>query len=169
MLLMANDSSLKGKLPPKKRGKEFMPNVNEVGDRTTQRIRWIARIWGAILIAFTLVMLIGYTWNWVTTGEADPYTVEDYPPIENLPPLFGLLSVVGLGVAWRWEGIGGAIAIVFNLTGLLVLLIHWPIAYDFPRYLVAPYGTWVLITIPGILFVTCWWRSKKRAISQHGT
>ena len=66
-----------------------MPNVSDVGDRATKRIRWIARIWGAVLVAFTLVILIDYTWNWVTTGEADPYAVEDYPPIENLPPLLG--------------------------------------------------------------------------------
>ena len=145
-----------------------MPNVNDVGDRATKWIRWIARIWGTLIIAFTLLMLIGYAWNWVTTGKADPHAVEDYPPIENLPPLFGLLSVLGLGVAWRWEGLGGAITVVFNLAALPVLLIHWPITHDFPRYLVAPYGTWMIIAIPGILFLMCWWRSKKRVIPQHG-
>jgi TRAP-type C4-dicarboxylate transport system permease small subunit len=88
-----------------------MPNVNDVGDRAPERIFWIARIWGTLIVAFTLLMLIGYAWNWVTTGNADPYAVEDYPPIENTPPLFGLLSVLGLGVAWRWEGLGGAITV----------------------------------------------------------
>ena len=89
-----------------------MPNVNDVGDRATKWIRWIARIWGTLIVAFTLLMLIGYAWNWVTTGKADPHAVEDYPPIETLPPLFALLSVLGLGVAWRWEGLGGAITVV---------------------------------------------------------
>ena len=145
-----------------------MPNVNDVGDRATKWIRWIARIWGTLIVAFTLLMLIGYAWNWVTTGKADPHAVEDYPPIENLPPLFGLLSVLGLGIAWRWEGLGGAITVVFNVAVLPVLLIHWPITRDFPRYLVAPYGTWMIITIPGILFLMCWWRSKTRVIPQHG-
>jgi len=64
-----------------------MPNVNDVGDRATKWIRWIARIWGTLIVAFTLLMLIGYAWNWVTTGEVDPYAAEDYPPIENLPPV----------------------------------------------------------------------------------
>jgi hypothetical protein len=114
-------------------------------------------------------VLIGYAWNWVTTGKADPHAIEDYPLIENLPPLFGLLSVLGLGVAWRWEGLGGAITVVFNLAALPVLLIHWPITQDFPRYLVAPYGTWMIIAIPGILFLMCWWRSKKRVNPRHGT
>ena len=101
-----------------------------------------------------------------SSSLTEPYW--DYPPIENLPPLFGLLSVLGLGIAWRWEGLGGAITVVFNLAALPVLLIHWPITRDFPRYLVAPYGTWMIVVIPGILFLMCWWRSKKRAVSQRG-
>ena len=140
-----------------------MPDVNEAGDRATKRIRWLARIWGTLIVAVTLLIFIGYAWNWVTTGKADPYATEDYPPIENLPPLFAVLSVLGLGLAWRWEGLGGAITLIFNLAGLPVLLVHWPIAQGFPRYLVAPYGTWMMIAIPGILFLVCWRRSKKVA------
>ncbi|MFN2218278.1 MAG: hypothetical protein ACK2UA_06710 [Anaerolineae bacterium] len=144
-----------------------MPKVNEVSDRTTKWIRWIARIWAAVIIAIVLLIFIGRASSWVLTGEAAPYAVEDYPPIENLPPLFALLSALGLGIAWRWEGLGGAIAVVFSLAWLPVLLIHWPIAHDFPRYLLAPYGVWMMIAVPGILFLICWWRSKRRAASQH--
>lgn len=144
-----------------------MSNVNDGDDRATKRIRWVARLWGTLIVAFTLLMFIGYAWNWVATGEADPHAVEDYPPIENLPPLFGFLSVLGLGIAWRWEGLGSAMAIGFNLVGLPVLLMHWPVTHDFPRYLVAPYGTWMAIAIPGVLFLICWWRTKKRGIAPH--
>ena len=142
-----------------------MPIGNEAGDRTTKRIRWIARIWATVLVVIVLLILIGNISSWVT-GEADPYAVEDHPAIENLPPLFALLSVVGLAIAWRWEGLGGAIAILFNLAGLPVLLIHWPIAHDFPSYLFAPYGVWMMIAIPGVLFLICWWRSRGRVSSQ---
>jgi len=145
-----------------------MANVNEAGNKTTKWIRWIARIWGALILGIALLVLIGYTWNWVTTGTADPHAVEDYPAIENLPPLLTLLSALGLGIAWRWEGLGGAITVVSQLATLPLLLIHWPITDDFPRYLVAPYGTWMIVTIPGILFLMCWWRSKKRVTAQHG-
>jgi hypothetical protein len=145
-----------------------MPNVNDVGERATKRIRWTARIWGSLIVAFTLLFFIGYAWNLVTTGVADPHAVEDYPPIENLPPLFAFLSVLGLGLAWRWEGLGGGIAVAFSLAYLPVLLIHWPIAHDFPRYLVAPYGVWMIIAIPGVLFLMCWWRSRRRVLPQHG-
>jgi len=144
-----------------------VPNVNDVDDRATKWIRLIARTWGTLIIVIALFVLIGYTSNLARTGVADPYAAENYPPIENLPPLFGLLSVLGLGVAWRWEGLGGAIAVVFNLAALPVLLVHWPITHDFPRYLVAPYGTWMMMVIPGVLFLTCWWRSKQGVVPQH--
>jgi hypothetical protein len=144
-----------------------MSNVDDTADRATKRIRWIARIWGTLIVVITLMILIGYAWNWVTGGTPDPHAAEGHPPIENLPPLFALLSALGLGIAWRWEGLGGAIAVVFNLAGLPVLLIHWPIAEGFARYLVAPYGVWMMIAIPGVLFLICWWRSKRRVISEH--
>jgi len=143
-----------------------MPSVNAGGDRTTKRIRWIARIWAIVLVVIVLLILIGIVSSWVTGGEADPYAVEDHPAIENLPPLLAFLSVLGLVLAWRWEGLGGAIAILFNLAGLPVLLIHWPIAHEFPLYLFAPYGVWMMIAIPGVLFVICWWRSRGRVTSQ---
>jgi hypothetical protein len=138
-----------------------MPDVNDVGDRATKWIRWIARIWGTLIIAVALLVLIGYASNLVTSGAADPYAVEDYPPMENLPPLFILLSALGLGIAWRWEGIGGAMAVFFQLAALPVLFIYWPITQDFHRYLVAPYGISVMVAIPGILFLVCWWRSRR--------
>ncbi|MFN2183055.1 MAG: hypothetical protein ACK2UU_03645 [Anaerolineae bacterium] len=144
-----------------------MPKVNDVADRTTRWMRWIARIWAAVIIAIVLVVVVGRIASSMISGEADPYAVEDYPPIENLPPIFALLSALGLGIAWRWEGLGGAIAVGFSLAALPVLLIHWPIAHDFPRYLMAPYGVWMIGAIPGILFLICWWRSKRRAASQH--
>jgi hypothetical protein len=99
-------------------------------------------------------MLTGYAINWVTTGVADPYAMEDYPPVENLIPLTLFLSVSGLVVAWRREGLGGAINVGFYLANLAVH--RWMIS---PR----PYP-WVLVpivTTPGILFLVCWWRSRK--------
>ena len=145
-----------------------MKKVNDIGDRTAKWMRLIARIWSTPIIVYSLIMLAGYAWNWITIGKADPYTVEGYPLIEALPPILMFVSVLGLGIAWRWEGLGGAITVVFNLAALPVLLIHWPITHEFPRYLVAPYGIWMIIAIPGILFLMCWWRSKKRVIPQHG-
>ena len=52
-----------------------MPNENGVGDRATKWIRWIARIWGTSIVAFTLLMLFGYAWNWVTKGDESPQSL----------------------------------------------------------------------------------------------
>jgi membrane-anchored protein YejM (alkaline phosphatase superfamily) len=136
-----------------------MAKGNGSRDRVTEWIRWIARIWSLPIVVYALLMLVGYAWNWATTGVADPYAVEDYPPTENLPPVFMLLSVLGLGVAWRWERLGGMIAIVFQLAALAVLLIHSPLARDLPRSAI-PYLLSVIVTIPGLLFLVCWRRSR---------
>ena len=138
-----------------------MWKADVTGNRVTQWMRWIARIWGGLVLAVALLILAGYAWTWATAGEADPHAAEDYPPIENLPPLLALLGTLGLGLAWRWEGLGGAIAVVAQLVALPVLLIHWPIMDGFPHYLIAPYGTWMVVAIPGVLFLVCWWRSRK--------
>jgi hypothetical protein len=140
-----------------------MAKENGSRDRVTKWMRWIARIWGLPLMAYALLMLVGYAWSWVTTGVADPYMVEDYPPTEALPPIFMFLSVLGLGIAWRWERLGGTIVIVFQLAVLSLLLIQSPLTHEFPRSAI-PYLLSMIVTIPGVLFLVCWWRSKRAAI-----
>jgi hypothetical protein len=136
-----------------------MVKGNGSRDRVTKRIRWIARIWSIPLIASALLILVGYAWSWVTTGVVDPYAVDDYPPVEALPPIFMLLSILGLGIAWRWERLGGTIVLVFQLAVLALLFITNPLTDDFPRFAV-PYLLWMIISIPGVLFLVCRWRSK---------
>ena len=137
-----------------------MSNVSEPVDRATKWIRWIARIWSSPIIVFSLIMLTGYAWNLVTIGKADPYAVEGYPLVEALPPILMFLSVLGLGIAWRWEGLGGAITLVFQFAALILLLIQRPITDDFSRSAI-PYLMSMVIAIPGVLFLVYWWRSRR--------
>jgi len=141
-----------------------MAETTKTGDRVTKRIRRIARIWSVPVIAYALMMLIGYTVNWVTTGKTDPYAVEGYPFIENLPPIFMFLAILGLGIAWCWERSGGIINLIFCLATLPILLIHWPITQD-SRFVV-PYILLIIVAFPGILFLVCWWRSRRRTHHQ---
>jgi len=136
-----------------------MTNVSDTGDRVTKWMRRIARIWSSPIIVYSLIMLTGYAWNWVTIGKADPYAVEGYPLVEALPPILMFLSVLGLGIAWRWERLGGAITLVFLLATVLVLLIQRP-THDFYRSAI-PYLMSAVIAIPGILFLVSWWRSRR--------
>ena len=136
-------------------------------DRVTKWIRWIARIWSVPLIVYALLMLVGTVWNSVTIGVADPYAVEEVPPTEALPPIFMFLRILGLGIAWRWERLGGTIVIVFELAVLSFLLIQRPLTHDFPRFAI-PYVLSMIIAIPGVLFLVCWWRSRQAAIPAKG-
>ena len=142
-----------------------MASTKLAGDRVTKRIRWIARIWGTVIVAYALLMLIGYAWNWMTTGKADPHAVVDYPFIENLPPIFMFLAILGLGIAWRWERSGGIINLIFCLATIPIFLIHWPVTQD-SRFVI-PYILLIIIAFPGILFLVCWWRSRKRITPQN--
>ncbi len=141
-----------------------MTSASDSGDRVTKWMRRIARIWSSPIIVYSLIMLIGYAWNWATIGKADPYAVEGYPLVEALPPILVFLSVLGLVIAWRWEGLGGAITLVFLLATLILLLIQRPITQDFYRFAI-PCLMLVVVAIPGILFLLCWWRSRRMPTS----
>ena len=148
----------------------IMTKRNDRHSRITQWLRWGGRIWSLPIIAYALLMASGYTWNWATTGVADPYAVEDVPLIETLPPIFMFLSVAGLGIAWRWERLGGTLAIVFQLAALMVLLIDRPIMHavtrDFPRSAI-PYLMSMFIIIPGVVFLVCGWRSRNQCVKKY--
>jgi protein-S-isoprenylcysteine O-methyltransferase Ste14 len=68
-----------------------------------------------------------------------------------------------LGIAWRWERLGGTIVIVLQLAVLALLLILTPLTRNYPHSAI-PYLLWTIVTIPGVLFLICWWRSKQAAI-----
>lgn len=137
-----------------------MADVRNTGDREMKWLRRIARIWSSPIIVYSLIMLTGYTWNWVTIGKTDPYTVEGFPFIEALPPIMMFLSVLGLSIAWRWDRLGGTITVVFHLITILLLLMQRPITQDVFRSAI-PYIMSIVVVIPGILFWLCWWRSRK--------
>ena len=136
-----------------------MANISDSGDRGTKRIRLVARIWSAPIILYSLLILTGYAWNWLTIGKADPYAVEGYPFIEAVPPILLFLGVLGLAIAWRREKLGGVINLVFLLGVIVVLLISKPITDDFFRSAV-PYLITIVVAIPGILFLVCGRRSS---------
>jgi hypothetical protein len=140
--------------------------MHNSSERTARGRRWIrslARIWSSPIIIYSLIMFVGYSWNWVTTGIADPYSVEDIPFIEALLPFMMFFSVIGLGIAWRWERLGGMLALGFQLTTLILLIFQRPSGKDFPRSTI-PYLLSVVIIIPGILFLFSWWKSRGTAI-----
>jgi hypothetical protein len=100
------------------------------------------------------MLFIGYTWSWVTTGVADPHAVEEVPLIETLQPILLFISIIGLGIAWRWERLGALTSLIFLFATLILLVIQRPITLDFSLAMI-PYLLVIVIAIPGSLFLVC--------------
>lgn len=137
-------------------------------DQITKWLRWIARIWSLPLILYALLTFIIFAWSWVTTGAADPYAVQGYPLTEALPPILMFLGILGLGIAWRWERLGGLIDLLFQAAVIIVLLITRPILQDFSRS-AFPYILVIVATISGILFLLSWRRSMRLLLVQNNS
>ncbi|MBN2557089.1 MAG: hypothetical protein JXA97_14250 [Anaerolineales bacterium] len=139
-------------------------NTKSVGSEgITRRMRWIARIWSALIIAYAVLMLGGYIWNLITLGTADPYAVEDVSFFESLPPILMFISGLMLALAFRWERWGGWMALVLLLAIVVILLIQNPTFEGFPRT-AFPYLLVLVIAIPAILFLLCWKRSSESSV-----
>jgi hypothetical protein len=120
----------------------------ESNDLTLKWIRRIARTLSVLILGITLVMAIAH----LVVPEP---TEADYPPIENLLPVIMFLSVLGLGIAWRWEGLGGALCVGFFVVHLAL---YWVIRQQF--FPLRALATFLPLPITGILFLLSWWRSR---------
>lgn len=112
---------------------------------------WSARIWSIPVILYSLVLAIGYISNWIKYGKADPYTVEDYSFVENIPPFIILLAILALIFAWRFHKIGGIINVIFCLIAAPFILIQHSNISDFCN--LTPLIIVVVVAIPGILYL----------------
>ena len=107
-------------------------------------IRWIARI---IALFFILTMLLIF-FGQILDGGGPP--LEAWIGILFMP----IGVVVGLALAWKWEGLGG-------LVVLLSLI-------DFHLFLIVRDGMFRFISfadltiIPAILFLAYWYLTKRR-------
>lgn len=116
--------------------------------RTVSWMRRSARGLSLAIIVIALVVLIGHLFG------SEPAEI-DYPPIENLLPILMGLSVLGLGLAWRWEALGGALCLGFFA---LQLALYWAIrGYFFPLPALLTFSP---LVFSGVLFLACWWMSR---------
>ena len=112
-------------------------------------IRWIARVWSVLIFLVALLIVVA----------PDPYVVQPVPLTDWIELGFYWVSILGLLLAWRWEGLGGAMA----LAGI----VGHAIAFRIFR------GDWFVQTLPifvlglpGILFLVCWALSRGRSASR---
>jgi hypothetical protein len=122
-----------------------MNNTASAPTRLVITIRWLARIIGTLAMVVFLLFLVA---DCVKKGKI---------AIESdriLMTVFMLLAFIGLIIAWKREGIGGATA----LGGLIGFNILAPAT-------VTKGGIFVitgLYGLPALLFVFCWWQTRKQ-------
>ncbi len=105
--------------------------------------RIVARILSALFVGFALMMFIGETME--SSKRANPEPMSIYTMIQLA--LFGI-GLFGLALAWKWEFVGGFIALLAFITIFIVN----------PDALV-----WPMFIFPGnaILFIFVAYRSKE--------
>jgi hypothetical protein len=106
-------------------------------------VRWSARLLAACAFLFWGALFVEHTSEWFAH------------PFQELPPLNVILRhgchflmLVGLLVGWRWEGIGGAMTLIFSVLFF--------VGVGAPQFLVST-------VIPGILYLVSWHLSQRVA------
>jgi len=107
-------------------------------------LRWSARITGVLLVGTVLLFLV---------GEGPPNPVRQPLPVQI--ELLGMgLMVVGFLLGWRWEGIGGLVAVFgFALFTATELAVNGKL----------PGGAIPLFAVPGLLYLLAFAAGKRLA------
>ncbi len=109
--------------------------------------RWSAKVWSVASVGFVLLFVIGE----LTAPSAVPLTdLRDIIALALFP--FGVC--LGLVMAWRWEGLGGAVA-VGSLAAFYALM--WVVGGKLPR---GPY--FALVAAPAVPFLLAWGLARRR-------
>lgn len=106
-------------------------------------ILWMARIWGSLIIVFIMVFLIAHILEKEPSGEGISGTKELITFI-----FFPILTVIGLVLAYKREGLGGLVASLALITAMsLNSIIDLKFVF--------------LIFPPGVLYLVYWYLNRK--------
>ncbi len=127
------------------------------GSRVVRILRWIARIWSLVVLVVALLIVI----------LPDRYAVGHVPLTDWVLLSFYWIAILGLLTAWRWEALGGALAIAAVLGRAVAFYIIrgvWPLDLSTLSILA------VVFVLPGILYLVCCGMSrhhKSNALPAH--
>jgi hypothetical protein len=111
-------------------------------------VRWGARILSALTLLFWSFFIVAHLVG--DEGRASrPLNTGDYISLTTMG-----ISLAGLGVAWKWERIGGAMTLV---AVSIIAVANWKILTS----LIA------IIPITAILFLLCGWMSSTQMERQR--
>lgn len=86
-----------------------------VRNKLTITIRWMARITGSLILAFVLFFVLAHIFGEEESGSGFKNTSEAITFI-----FFPVSTVLGLGLALKWEGLGGLI-VILGMIGLFII------------------------------------------------
>jgi hypothetical protein len=113
--------------------------------RSIAIVRWIARILSGLFIILCLMFFVGEALVPLILFPAPDATPLTGNAMLQLT-LTGL-SLLGLALAWKWEAIGGSIALAaYVIVGIIN-----------PRaFIIFP------VPLSALLFLACWWMKRRR-------
>lgn len=114
-------------------------------NKTVTTVRWVARTLSALILLLWGYFIFGHFFGDAARASR-PLTPNDSAQFWVM-----LLWLAGLAVAWRWEFVGAAVALIAALIGALLNPNAATLA--------------VIPVVPALLFLFCWWRSRA---SRHG-
>ena len=112
--------------------------------KITTIIHWAARISGSMILIFITFFVVAHIFGEEESGNGFRNTKEVIIFL-----FFPISTVIGLSLALKWEGIGGAITTV-GMIGLFILR---------PDLLKSIFM--MIPIIPGILYINYWLMTKK--------
>jgi hypothetical protein len=125
-----------------------MDEIKVQDERVINLVRRIARLWSAMIVALGVIIFVAEIIE-ASTTELNPY-----PWYENLIPFTLFTAIAGLALAWRWEGLGGAMAVISVAVNLGTYILTEREAVGIVLLILTP------VLIPGILMLYCWYRSR---------
>jgi len=113
-------------------------------------LRWVARIFGSIIVLFMLSLFIGefLRKGYINVGHPGHYVMF----------AFSGLSSVGILMAWRWEGIGGFLG-ALGIIAFDLINIFWVQGSKMVGTIIGS----LLWLIPASLFIYCWWKTRGKS------
>jgi hypothetical protein len=116
---------------------------------THSLVRWAARLLSLLSIGVLLLFIIGEGFNPLHLA-----------PRELLLSVFFPIGVVlGMGLAWRWEALGGALTM---LSFVAFYGVHWLGVGHFPSGVF-----FALFASPGLLFLLAGFAARRKAPSEN--
>jgi hypothetical protein len=117
-------------------------------------MRWSARVVGLLACGLFLQFII-------ESGAKLPAL--SWGSLQGMPLLLALVTAVaGVLVAWRWEAIGGAMALVGSMAVVVMVYLE-----SGPTLIVAAVILTLPLVVAGAVYLGCCWRTRTAVLQQR--